>query len=670
MERLRGAAGGGAGAKGRVLVGLVDLAQGLMIEASLARTLGQGDEARLVAETARRIVVDVDQAPRWWLAHVDELLALIEADQGDLAGAEERLGRAVATKRQVFGETRPAALALLALGGVQERQGETDAAIATMRQGVSILAQELRRSRGVGSDRLATFLAAGLSQARLEPGNADALYREMLEVSQLTGSSATAKAVSQTAARLAAGDPATEALVRAVQDAQRQRDEARLDLGRLMARPATSRKPGQVTALQEAFRQASHAADRLQARLEREAPHLAGLMASRLIKAGDLIAALRPGEGLVRYVLGARRGFALLVRADGRIAVEPLGLNRGEIDDRVRHLRQAFTIEGGAIRPFDMAAAHELYKALLAPLEPALAGLKHLHVVASDGLLSLPFAVLVTEPPPPGPEAYGQAAWLVQRLATSTAISVQSFHDLRQIKGRSAPKPFIGFGDATFQGGGQPGAATSQCRQDEPMDPALLRGLVPLPGTAVEVQRVAHTLGAGPGSIHLGPAMAEPALRRQPLSDYQVVYFATHGLLPGELMCQSEPALALSPPHQRARNTAADGLLEASEIAELSLKADLVVLSACNTAGGSGKFGGEALSGLTRAFFFAGARGLLVSHWVVESEAAVDLMSDLFKRRHGLDTAEALRQAQTAMIHDPRRTHPFFWGPFTLAGEG
>ncbi len=105
------------------------------------------------------------------------------------------------------------------------------------------------------------------------------------------------------------------------------------------------------------------------------------------------------------------------------------------------------------------------------------------------------------------------------------------------------------------------------------------------------------------------------------------MHFATHGLVAGDLSGLAEPALVLTPP--AAPTDADDGLLTASEIAALKLNAEWVVLSACNTAAGEGE-GAEALSGLARAFFYAGARALLVSHWAVYSQAATELTTTTF----------------------------------------
>lgn len=175
-----------------------------------------------------------------------------------------------------------------------------------------------------------------------------------------------------------------------------------------------------------------------------------------------------------------------------------------------------------------------------------------------------------------------------------------------------------------------------------------------------------------PGSVLLGANATEANFRARPLDQYGVLYFATHGLLPGELHCQAEPGLALSPP-AIATSAAQDGLLDASEIGQLKLNADLVVLSACNTAAaGGGKFGGGALEGLADAFFNAGARAVLASHWEVPSAATARLMTGIFQR-YGQDRmrglAEALRQSQLALIAAPQSAHPFNWAAFTLIGD-
>ena len=159
-----------------------------------------------------------------------------------------------------------------------------------------------------------------------------------------------------------------------------------------------------------------------------------------------------------------------------------------------------------------------------------------------------------------------------------------------------------------------------------------------------------------------------------PLDHYKIIEFATHGLMSGELKGLAEPALVLTPPSQATLDD--DGLLTASKIATLKLNADWVVLSACNTAAGDGTPDAGGLSGLAKAFFYAGARSLLVSHWPVQSDAAVKLTTGAFAeltKDPTIGRAEALRRSMMAMLdpaNSPKFAHPLYWAPFVLAGEG
>jgi CHAT domain-containing protein len=138
---------------------------------------------------------------------------------------------------------------------------------------------------------------------------------------------------------------------------------------------------------------------------------------------------------------------------------------------------------------------------------------------------------------------------------------------------------------------------------------------------------VAGKLGAAAGDLHLGGDASEATVKRAALADYPVVYSATHDLVAGDTAGLGEPALALTLPKEPTGLD--DGLLTASAVAQLKLNAAWVVLSACNTVADD-KPGAEALSGLARAFFYAGAGALLVSHWSVDSEVATRLTTSTF----------------------------------------
>jgi CHAT domain-containing protein len=169
--------------------------------------------------------------------------------------------------------------------------------------------------------------------------------------------------------------------------------------------------------------------------------------------------------------------------------------------------------------------------------------------------------------------------------------------------------------------------------------------------------------------------------RSHRLSDYRVLHIATHGFIAAETGryadTLAEPSLLLTPPARASQEE--DGLLTASEVAQLDLDADWVVLSACNTAASGGRDQPEALSGLARAFFYSGARSLLVSHWYVDSLAAVKITTAAFaelRRNPSMRQAEALRLSMLAAMRDADRpktwlsaAHPTVWAPFSVVEE-
>jgi tetratricopeptide (TPR) repeat protein/CHAT domain-containing protein len=199
----------------------------------------------------------------------------------------------------------------------------------------------------------------------------------------------------------------------------------------------------------------------------------------------------------------------------------------------------------------------------------------------------------------------------------------------------------------------------------------------PLPETAQELCDVAQDLGVDPAShLYIGAKATEAEVKQLSnvgrLAKYKIIHFATHGAVAGQLSGTSQPGLILTPPQNASE--ADDGYLSASEIANLRLDADWVILSACNTAAG-GAENAEALSGVARAFFYAGARSLLVSHWAVNSDAAVTLITKTVSELNAapeIGRAEALRRSMLSMITTgkERGGHPAFWAPFALVGEG
>lgn len=370
----------------------------------------------------------------------------------------------------------------------------------------------------------------------------------------------------------------------------------------------------------------------------------------------------------------------------------------------------------GQSLPFDAARAHALYRSLLGEAADLIRG-KHLLIVPSGALTTLPFQVLVTEPPKAGD--LKSVRWLAHHHAITVLPSVAALKALRRTgKPSAAPNPIIGFGNplldgdqahpqhgAYFKKQAQIARAQTGCAKSSQKRTASLRAVArslaplpvsgrtadlkhlriqtPLPETADELCEVARSVGGSVANVRIGARATEAEVKRLSssgeLAKYRILHFATHGTLAGQLKGTSEPGLILTPPE--AATDEDDGYLSGREIASLKLDADWVILSACNTAGGAVQGeAAEALSGLARVFFFAGARALLVSHWEVDSAATVTLittaMAQLAKDK-AIGRAEAMRRAMLAVMADTSRPanwvpawHPSVWAPFVVVGEG
>jgi CHAT domain-containing protein len=204
----------------------------------------------------------------------------------------------------------------------------------------------------------------------------------------------------------------------------------------------------------------------------------------------------------------------------------------------------------------------------------------------------------------------------------------------------------------------------------------LAESLPQLPGTRAEVESIARNLGVGRENIRVGLDATEQAVKESKLDDYRIVYFATHGLVAGELQAfnkaTTEPALVFSLPDEPSDLD--DGVLQSSEVAGLKMNADWVVLSACNTASSDG-MGAEPLSGLARAFLYAGGKSLVVSHWDVSDEATEKLMSKLFevsRAQPNLSHGQMMQKASLTLLDQATTdddAHPRVWAPFVVVGE-
>lgn len=421
-----------------------------------------------------------------------------------------------------------------------------------------------------------------------------------------------------------------------------------------------------------------------QAELNRRYPKHQELVSGKVVDLSQAQAALRADEAVVLFAIGEQASYVIAFSHEqSMLARIPAGRTR--VAEHVRQLRANLDPERNPQgREFAADAAHALYRLLLAPVEPVTRGKEVLYVVPDGPLESLPLSLLLLSPVQGKIiDAVPPSAWLLSRHATVTLPSLGALGTTVR-ETRSAPpllaEPLVAFADPAI--GRAPGAyrsmaqatlanigfSASNASEKRLADPALIRALVALPESADEAQAIAKAVGGG--RLLLRNDATETAARRTDLSPYRYVLFATHGVLASDFAEVGEPGLILTPPATATSDD--DGLLTANEISRLRLDADLVVLSACNTAAGDGTPGAEGLSGLAKGFFHAGARNLLVSHWPVVSDSTVELTTGMFRHlSQGVshDPARALRASMLELIgRHPNFAHPMYWAPFVVVG--
>ena len=456
-------------------------------------------------------------------------------------------------------------------------------------------------------------------------------------------------------------------------------------------------------------------AERLKARQEisRRFPAYADLVAPKPPSVEQIKATLTDGEAMLSFYFGQTSSFVWAVPKNGPVAFAAIKASSGDIESKVRKLREALEPQAAMISdipPFDLKLAHELYSLLLQPVESGWKPAKNLILVTNGALGLLPLSLLPTAPAEvrsdddPLFASYKNVPWLARTHAVTTVPSAAALRTLRQLPpGKPDRGELIAFGDPYFSkeqeaeadnadkvrvadASGNTTRGGPLKRRNSPkldgVDSAELAMLPRLPDTSDELKSIALALQADPSKVlNLGKKASEQAVKTMDLSGFKVLAFATHGLVPGELNGLSQPALALSSP--TVTGGEGDGLLTMEEILGLKLDADWVVLSACNTGAGAGA-GAEAASGLGRAFFYAGTRALLVTNWSVHSQSARELVTDLFRRQAQdpkLTRGEALRLATMALVDGPgyagadgktefAYAHPLFWAPYTIIGDG
>jgi len=651
-------------------------------------------------------------ARRYGVGDINWAWALIKTGKPD--ASQRMLEPMIERTRQRFGERSYETAELRGLHAVALAATDRKRALDEFAAVVPILIEQWRAddasdnggiARALRREEILQVYIALLAEHAATGGTAGVLdpIAESFRIADAARGSSVQRALSASAARAQIGDPELAKLARDEQDAAQRIATLTDFLTRLLSAPPDEQLPGAIGGIRKDIEALRARRNELKREIQRRFPSYASLVDPAPATIRETQAALRPGEALVSIYVGDRSTYvwALAYHAAPRMAVAPMGAR--EIAAAVARLRGALDI--GAIDlarmpAYDIGGAYELFKTILLPVADGWKDAQSLAIVPHRALGQLPFALLVTEPTTLGQSEvplgeYKSVPWLVRRVAVTQLPSINALVTLRRVPPGSAGRhSFIGFGDPIFSK--EQFAAASQhialrggltlrsgnlARQG--VSSAQLSQLSPLPDTAEEIRDIAGLLKADmQREVFLGVAANERNVKTADLASHVVIAFATHGLVPGDLDGLDQPALALTAPE--VANIEGDGLLRMEEVLGLKLDADWVVLSACNTAAGNGT-GSEAVSGLGRAFFYAGARALLVSNWPVESTSARALTTDVFRRQAaqpGITRGEALRQAMLDLIDGPgyidpaaskpvfSYAHPLFWAPFSLVGDG
>lgn len=650
-------------------------------------------------------------------------LALLKT--GKSAEAEQRLAQLYEQNRTGIGErhhTTAESLGFLAMA--HAANGQREKALVEFAEAAELLTARSRESSdtddsgsATAQDQRVKMVLEGyidllsdirgtdlVAKAKVDP------VAESFRLADAAHSRGVLRALAASAARAAASNPQLADVARRVQDSEKQISALNGILANAISARAADRDEGAIRDLRKRIDRLRDERGGLMRDIERKFPDYAKLIDPRPATIADVQKTLRPGEAMVAFYSGEKRTYAWGVGAQGAPAMVAAALDKGALAASVAKVRKALDPNAASldeIPVFDVAEANKLYAALLQPTEAAWTQATSLFVVPDGALGQLPLALLVTAPTTlPATDAdgvlfsrYRSVPFLARKAGVTQLPSVASLGALRALPASSAQRrPFVGFGDPWFNKAqaaeAQQEAAAQQVaglttrgirlRSAPKGDASFTAEMAQLPrlaDTAEEVHSVAAALRADPAqAVFVGAKASKSAVKSMDLSNVRIVMFATHGLVPGDLSGLNQPALALSAPD--VTGNPADGLLTVEDILSLKLNADWVVLSACNTAAAQGA-GAEAISGLGRAFFYAGTRALLVSNWPVETVSARTLTTDLFRRQvdsPGLSRAEALRQAELALIDsgptgpDGKQlfayAHPIFWAPFSLVGDG
>ena len=652
--------------------------------------------------------VAAEQGRIAWRQHRLSDVPTTVAAQDRMAWRQQRLAYARTSFRSsveslessvIYADTPLLAQRKLDYASFLANQGDRDEAVAQYDAAMSVL-QSGGPSAAAGVTGLAEYFALLAADAQRSDRTGEIARAKFLAASQFINPPAVAAQIAQIQKIFESGSSDAAVRAKTLQDLDR---EGRALATRISALPsdAANDRAQLQTALDDLTRRAALVRRELSGNEQYQQAR------DTVASMEELQRGLRPGEAYFKLLTLPTASYGILITAT-RARVYPLTVPTNEIDRLVEAVRSSIdgnTLADGRVVTlgFNVDAAHQLYKAVLGPAEEMLSDVSNLITEPSGSLTQLPLGVLVSDQASvdwfkanvkKNSRDYTQINFLARRADISTTVSPRAFLVARSQTASRAKLPYIGFGSHTPPVGNalaelpQRGALGGRCAAKAGQLRAAFGALKPI--GARELEAASAVLGEG-SVVVTGAAFTDAAIdAKRDYRDYAVVHFATHGLKDGELDCDSPPALVTSV----EASGSSDGLLSFEEIANLQFDANLVVLSACNTAAeatasrssaGAGFRSGQAgqgatLNGLVRAFLVAGSRTVLTTHWAIpdtfrsregqEIAASTRLIEGVFRAGATESIGKSLRDAQSSMIGRIETSHPYYWGAFSIVGDG
>ena len=663
-------------------------AQARQLRGSILRMQGHNDAAISALTDALRSVESVRdgrvRSTARLRAQALTELAEIDETRGNTGSAEARLRQALGLLEVQYPLAIATSAAKARLAAFLARQGETNTALRLFGE---VVAENSGRAtpRTSLENQLLPYFELLLSEMETNP----ALISDFFLASETLVRPGVANTQAVLARELSNGNDEAARLFRQSVTLTRAIESARTELGRLRALEEQDEiSNARIATLDTELDQLTTEQAATQAELGQFSRYQA--VSTQALGIEELRAALQPGEAYFKLNEVAGQIFAIFVTPESSSAYRA-GIDAETLDQRVMALRESIsTIENGVrlTYPFNVRLAHQLFSELIGPESARLAGVEHLIFEPDGAMLRLPANLLVTEEA--GVNAYEQrvasaggdifdftgVSWLGRDRAISTALSARGFRDVRNLPPSSASRQYLGMGENA-----RPMArmrrASLQRGQIDPRCgwPASFWNA---PISARELRTALRLVGGDGSDIVTGQNFTDSAImERTDLSDFRILHFATHGLVTqARPDCPPLPALLTS----FGDSEDSDGLLEFGEIFDLKLNADVVILSACDTASSAGiavseaaglSGGTSALDGLVRAFVGAGSRTVIASHWPAPDDfsATERLITGLFEGGPNVALGDAMKAAQHQLMDDPETSHPYYWAGFAIIGD-